>query len=134
MKTDKEIKEFIQKALNDYSDKSNEIKYIDIVHTISKFCKELQDEAYNQVHDDIVKNEELSCKSTFDPFKGSIPIKQPRTAFLFSFNSWHSDPNKYILVHARNEQEAREIGCKQCRFNSKEIAKPSDLELVTYGL
>lgn len=57
-----------------------------------------------------------------------------KTAYLFSFNSWQYSPPQYILVYAMNEEEAREIGSKNCFFHSGTKAKPKDLNLVTYGL
>lgn len=55
-------------------------------------------------------------------------------AYLFSFKSWSNDPFQYILVYAENEINAREIGSKNCFYNSKEQSKPEDLYLCTFGL
>lgn len=58
-------------------------------------------------------------------------MKQP---YLFSFVHWAYSPPRYILVYAENEKEAREIGAKNCTFNSGDKARPRDLVLLTYGL
>ena len=57
-----------------------------------------------------------------------------KKAYLFSFTFWHDSPDQYLLVYAETEKEAREIGCKQCEYNSGQKAKPNDLHLCTYGL
>lgn len=58
----------------------------------------------------------------------------PVFTYLFSFKYWQNDPPRYILVYAKNEEEARILGAKQCFFNSGQIASPEDLVLCTYGL
>ncbi len=70
-------------------------------------------------------------------FKGQeeeIEEPKPKIAFLFSFQPWINDPTRYLLVYAETEQEAREIGCKKCRYNSGEEVKPERLTLCTYGI
>lgn len=57
-----------------------------------------------------------------------------KIAYLFSFTFWENEPAQYLLVYAENEKEAREIGCKQCEYNSGQKAHPKDLQLCTYGL
>lgn len=57
-----------------------------------------------------------------------------KIAYLFSFEYWQFSPPRYILVHAINEEEARNIACKNLSYNSGERAKPNDVKLVTYGL
>lgn len=61
-------------------------------------------------------------------------VLAPVFTYLFSFKYWQFDPPIYILVYAKNEEEARDIGAKQCHFNSGEQAKPKDLQLCTYGI
>lgn len=57
-----------------------------------------------------------------------------KLAYLFSFKYWEYSPPQYVLVYAENEEEARNIGCENCSYNSGEKAKPKDLILQTYGL
>lgn len=76
----------------------------------------------------------------FNPFKNSEPIpenffnrKKEKTAYLFSFRSWHNDPYEYAMVYAYNEQEARELACKNCQYHSGARPTPNALNLITYG-
>jgi len=52
--------------------------------------------------------------------------------YLFKLQLWQYDPAEYILVYAKDEDEAREKGSKKLFYNSGEQSKPKDLELVTY--
>jgi hypothetical protein len=61
-------------------------------------------------------------------------VLAPVFTYLFSFKYWQYDPPRYILVYAKNEEEARLLGAKKCYFNSGQIASPEDLVLCTYGL
>ena len=47
MKSEKEIREFIHKKVNQKD--RGEITYIELVYTLQRFCKELQAEAINYV-------------------------------------------------------------------------------------
>ena len=53
-------------------------------------------------------------------------------AYLFRLQLWQFDPPEYILVYAKNEEEAREKGAKQLNYNSGAPAEPNHLGLVTY--
>jgi hypothetical protein len=57
-----------------------------------------------------------------------------KKAFLFSFQKHVLDQIEYILVYALDENEAREIGRRKCYFHCGDMAKLTDLKLVTYGL
>lgn len=64
----------------------------------------------------------------------SFILKIMKIAYLFSFKNWKYQQEKYILVYAENEEEARKIGCKNCYYNNGEKASPKDLIIQTYGL
>ena len=55
-----------------------------------------------------------------------------KKAYLFRLQLWKYDPAEYILVYAKNEDEAREKGSKKLFYNCGDQAKPKDLKLVTY--
>jgi hypothetical protein len=60
-----------------------------------------------------------------------------KKGFLFTFQDWHLNPLQYIFVYGENEDEARELGSRQCRYHSQkhnEYAPKEDLKLVTFGL
>jgi len=77
-----------------------------------------------------MKNNDLKNNTPTDVNNVLAPV----FTYLFSFKYWQYDPPKYILVYAKNEKEARDIGAKQCYFNNGQIASPEHLVLCTFGL
>ena len=53
-------------------------------------------------------------------------------SYLFKIKLGQYDPDEYILVYAKNEDEARKKGAEKLRYNCGTQAKPKDLILVTY--
>ena len=52
--------------------------------------------------------------------------------YLFSFQDWFANPEKYILVYAKDEDTARKKACKLLKYNSGIQAKEEDIKSHTY--
>lgn len=77
-----------------------------------------------------------SRKNYFESLE-QLNNKSNKKAYMFSFKDFHTNPIQYILGYGENEDEAREIVSKQCKYHSQnynEHAPKEALKLVTFGL
>jgi len=77
---------------------------------------------------------DIFCTTVEAAIEAMEEYAKQKKAFLFSFTFWHDSPDQYLLVYAETEKEAREIGRKQCEYNSGQKAHAKDLRLCTWGL